>query len=73
MVWERNTSRECPTEDMGSTVIAHGSTSYKVTGLQENSHYFIVLVATNTAGSVYNDSISQMTKEASEDILVRNL
>ena len=41
VMWKRNTSGECPDEDEGSATITDGSTSYTITGLEENSRYTI--------------------------------
>jgi len=66
VMWQGDTSGNCSTGDVGSTAIADGSTSYQITGLQENSNFNISLIATNAAGSAVCDSITAMTEEASE-------
>ena len=65
MMWQRDTSGECPDEDEGSTTITDGSTSYDIMGLEEDSSYSITVIATNAAGSIaVSDSITAMTLKA---------
>ena len=64
VMWERETSRECP--DEGSTIIADGSTSFTITGLEEGSSYIITVTATNTAGTVISDPLVGVTRELGE-------
>ena len=66
MVWERATSGECSDEDEGSATITDGSTSYTITGLEEDSSYTITVTATNAAGSAVSDLVTGMTGEAGE-------
>ena len=66
VMWERNTSGECPNENNGSTTITDGSTSYTITGLEEDSSYTITVTATNAVGSAVSDPITGMTGEAGE-------
>ena len=68
MMWERDTSEECPDEDEGSTTITDGSTSYTITGLEEDSRYAITMTATNAAGSAASDPVTGMTGEAGEGL-----
>ena len=66
VVWERDTSGECPDEDEGSATITDGFTSYTITGLEEDSSYTITVTATNAAGSAASDPVTGMTGEAGE-------
>ena len=68
MVWERETSGGCPDEDEGSATITDGSTSYNITGLEEDSSYIITVTATNVAGSVVSDPVTGMTEQAGEGL-----
>ena len=68
VVWERDTSGECPDEDEGSVTITDGSTSYTITGLEEDSSYTITVTATNVAGSAVSDPVTGMTWEAGEGL-----
>ena len=68
VVWERNTSGECPDEDEGSATITDGSTSYTITGLEEDSSYTITVTATNAAGSAASDPVTGMTGETGEGL-----
>ena len=67
MVWERDTSGECPDEDEGSATIIDGSTSYTITGLEEDSSYTITVTATNAAGSAISEPVTGMTWGAGKD------
>ena len=66
VMWERDTSRECPDEDKNSTTITDGSTSYTITGLEEDSRYTITVTATNAAGSAASLPITVTTEKAGE-------
>ena len=68
VTWERDTSGECPDEDEGSTTITDGSTSYTITGLEEDSSYIITVNATNAAGSAISVSVTEKTEEAGEGL-----
>ena len=72
VVWERDTSGECPDEDEGSATITDSSTSYTITGLEEDSSYTITVTATNAAGSAASDPITGMTREAGEGLHCKN-
>ena len=50
----------------GSTTITDGSTSYTISGLEEDSRYTITVTATNIGGSVMSDILTEMTPEAGE-------
>ena len=67
VVWERDISGECPDEDEGSATITDGSTSYTITGLEEDSSYTITVTTTNAAGSAVSEPVTGMTGEAGED------
>ena len=62
VVWERDTSGECPDEDEGSATITDGSTSYTITGLEEDSNYTITVTATNAVESAISDPVNAKTK-----------
>ena len=68
VMWERDTSGECPDEDGGSATITGGSTSYTITGLEEDSSYTITVNATNTVESAVSDPVTGMTGEAGEGV-----
>ena len=60
IVWQKDTSVECPDEDEGM------ATSFgMITGLEEDSHYIITVTASNAAGSS-NVTVNVMTLEAGE-------
>ena len=65
LMWERDTSEECPDMDKNIITLSDVSTSYIITGLEEWSSYNITVTASNAAGSA-SDSITVMTSEASE-------
>ena len=68
VTWERDTSGECPDEDESSATITDGSTSYNITGLQEDSSYTITVTATNATGSAVSDPVTEKTEEAGEGL-----
>ena len=68
-MWERDTSGECPGVNEDSATITDGSTSYTITGVQEDSNYTINVTATNTAGSVASVPVTAMTGEAGEGLV----
>ena len=57
---------KCSDKDMGSTTITNGSTSYTITGLEEDSNYTITVTAINAAGSAVSDPITGITEKAGE-------
>ena len=61
--WERDTSGECPDEDVGNATITHGLTSLNIGQLEESSTYNITVIANNIAGSVVSDPIIGMTRK----------
>ena len=64
VMWQRDTSGECPNEDEGSATITDGSTSYTITELEEYSNYDITVIASNVDGSTISDPIYGLTNEA---------
>ena len=66
VMWERDTSGECPDEDEGSATITDGSTSYTITGLEEDSSYTITVTATSAVGSAVSEPVTGTTEEARE-------
>ena len=66
VVWMKNNLGNCPNVDMGGVNITDGSTSYYITGLEEDSIYIITVTATNAAGSAVSDSVNATTHEAGE-------
>ena len=67
MMWQRDTSGECPDEDEGSISLTDGSTSYDIMGLEEDSSYSITVTASNAAGSsAVSNTVTAMTLEAGE-------
>ena len=66
VTWQRDTLRECPGVNKGSATITGDSTSYTISGLQEDSNYTITVIASNVAGSAVSDPVTAMTGEAGE-------
>ena len=64
VMWQRDTSGDCPDEDEGSMSITDGSTSYAITGLAGVSSYTITVIATNAAGSTASEPLTVMTTGA---------
>jgi len=68
VMWERSTTGKCFDEDQNSTILPGGSTSYTITGLEEDSSYTITVNATNTVESAVSDPVTGMTVEAGERV-----
>ena len=68
VMWQRDTSGECSDEDEGSTTITDGSTSYNVTGLEEDSNYTVSVMAMNSIGNANSNTVTGMTVEAGKKI-----
>ena len=73
VMWERDTSGECPDEDEGSTTITDGSTSYTIMEVEEDSTYTITVTASNVVGSAVSESVSGVTEEAGDYITVNEM
>ena len=69
VMWERDTSGECPGMDEDSATITGDSTSYTISGLEEDSSYTITVTATNAAGSAVSVPVTAMTGEAGEGLV----
>ena len=63
MMWQRDTSGDCPDVDEGNTILTDGSTSYNITGLQEYSNYTITVMAMNTIDTATSNNITEITQE----------
>ena len=63
-MWQRDTSGDCPDEDEDSMSITDGSTSYVITGLEEDSSYSITVQAMNSIGMATSNTATGMTQEA---------
>ena len=66
VMWERNTSGECPDVGEGSATITGGATSYTITGLEEDSNYTINVTAINAAGNAVSAPFLGITTEAGD-------
>ena len=66
MMWERDTSGECPDEDEGSATVPGDTTSYDIMGLAGISSYAITVTASNAVGSAVSEPVSEMTGEIGE-------
>ena len=68
VMWQTNDVGECSgSSDMDSITITDGSTSYDITGLEEDSTYSITVTASNSAGSsALSSPVIAMTMEAGE-------
>ena len=72
MMWQRDTSGECPDEDEGNATLTDGSTSYTIMELEENSSYTITVTAMNSVGTKTSNSFTGMTLEAGRSLVVKN-
>ena len=64
--WQRDTSIGCADEDQGSRTIIDGSTSYTISGLEEDSRYDVTIAASNDIGEKTSNSINPVTITAGE-------
>ena len=69
VTWERDTSGECTDVDEGSTTISGSSTSYTISGLEEDSTYTITVTATTALGSAVSVPVTAVTGEAGEGLV----
>ena len=61
VMWQRDTSGECPDEDEGNITITDGSTNYEIMGLAGISSYTISVRASNEAGTALSNTLTVMT------------
>ena len=66
VVWQRDTSGECPDEDEGSAIFTDGSTSHVISGLFGVSYYSVTVRATNDAGTALSSELPVKTVEAGD-------
>ena len=71
VMWERDTSGECPDVDIGNDTITDGSTDYVIRELEEYSSYFIVVMAISGNRSAVSLKITGTTLEAGTDLSKR--
>ena len=64
VMWQRDTSGDCPDQDVGSTTLNDGSTSLIVTGLEESINYTITVIATNANVMEISNSVAGFTQES---------
>ena len=64
VMWQRDTSGDCPDEDEGSMSITDGSTSYMITELEEDSSYSITVKAMNSMGMATSNTATGVTQDA---------
>ena len=67
-MWQRDTSVGCSDEDEGSRTINTNSisTTYAISGLEEDSLYRITVTAVNSFASIVSDTVTAVTEEAGE-------
>ena len=71
VMWQRDTSGECPDEDEDSTIVSGGSYSYELMGLEEASSYSITVTGRNRAGSrSTSNTVIAITWEAGKPLLL---
>ena len=63
VMWQRDTSGDCPDEDDGNTILAGGSSTYNIfiTGLEEASTYTMTVTAMNEFGYAITNNITATT------------
>ena len=59
VMWQRDTSGQCPDTDEGSTTITDGSTNYEIMGLEEDSNYSLTdCTTTSYIGCCHRDGVA---------------
>ena len=68
VMWERDSSMGCPYEDEGSMTISTSDDSYNTTisGVQEDSRYFVSVTAVNSDGNTTSNITNVSTDEDSK-------
>ena len=69
MMWERDASGERPDEGEGNATITDCSTSYTITGLEEDNNYTITVTATNAAGRAASNPVTGVTSKAGDKLM----
>ena len=64
VMWQRDTSGDCPDADDGSTTLTDGSTSYTITELEEFSNYTITVIAMNANEMATSNNVTGFTHES---------
>ena len=67
VMWERDTSGDCPDVDEGNATVSGNITSYTITQLEEDSSYTINITATNAAGSAFSVPVTGVTGIAGKE------
>ena len=64
VIWERDTSGECPDEDTDSVFLNGSSTSHTIEGLEEDSAYTVIVMTINAVGNEESNLAFGITGEA---------
>ena len=64
MMWQRDTSGDCPDEREGIATITDGSTSHNITGLEEFSTYLVIVIVLNANEIAISNNLTGFTKES---------
>ena len=70
VMWQRDTSGDCPDVNEDSMSVTDGSTSYMITGLEEDSSYTITVEAMNLIGMAISNTATGTTQEAGMRVCV---
>ena len=76
VMWQRDTSGDCPHMDDGNIILAGGSTTYNIfiTGLEEDSNYTIIVTAMYEVGYATTNNITATTNgEGISNISLTNI
>ena len=69
VMWERDTTGECPDKHNGNDTIINGSImGYEIKNLEEDSTYFYVVIAIDITGRVISIQGTTKTNEAGEGL-----
>ena len=64
VMWQRNTSGDCPDEHEGIATITDGSTSYNITGLEEFSTYVVIIIVLNANEIAISNNLTGITEKS---------
>ena len=64
VMWQRDTSGDCPDEDVGSITFTDNSTMYTIIGLEESSNYTITVIAMNANDMATSNNVTGFTQES---------
>ena len=68
VMWQRDTSGDCPDEDEGNMTLTDGSLGFTITRLEEDSNYTITVMAMNSNYMATSNIVIGITQESGKVI-----